>query len=411
MGGLLRFLLGGVLGAALGIALARRRTPVPRKSGLYPSQRAEVPVPPKVEAPAPAGAESFAPAMAEAAAPPAVFAREEAVTTTPEAVPLEDLEDLVEEVSEVGVSEIVVTPEILEEPVPGTGWSPSAVLEEEAFESVLPVIPEEVMPQSVAEETTEAATWAPAGTTEAATRASAEAPSALAREGEAEVPPAEPVVEIPVAQDLRARIEATRRRIREELERPFITDFEIRPVPPSRPARETQAAPSQATTNAEAAAPRAAGGVRGAESVAPEHSPVEPSPRGEGQRQEARLEGETAERRTVERSTVVPSAGPAAASAAGPTPGASAPTPVVSMPAPAPSAGTEARAPDFEAVRQRIELARNRLKAKAFDAMMAGESALLARDESGARPGPVKLESVDREIDQTIETTLREHED
>jgi len=309
-------------------------------------------------------------------------------TATPDTVALEHLVEEVPEVevSEVKVSEIVVTPEILEEPVPGTGWSPSAVLEEEAFESVLPVIPEEVIPQSVVEDTTEAATWA-----------GAEAPSALAGEGRAEAPSAEPVVEIPVVQDLRARIEATRRRIREELERPFVTDFEMRRVPPSGPVSEAEAAAPQAARGVEAVvAPQAA---RGVEAVASQPAAGQPVLETKDKAEETRFKEEIADTEaTVSATGSAP-------------PSAVAPTPAGSALGQAPSASVEAQPQNFEAVKMRIELARNRLKAKAFDAMMAGESALLARDDSGARPQPVKLESVDREIDQTIETTLREHED
>ena len=65
---------------------------------------------------------------------------------------------------------------------------------------------------------------------------------------------------------------------------------------------------------------------------------------------------------------------------------------------------------DYEAMRGRIEETRSRLKAKAFDAMMTGESALLGRDpeDAGAKlPAPT---DVDSEIDETIESTLREEE-
>jgi len=62
-------------------------------------------------------------------------------------------------------------------------------------------------------------------------------------------------------------------------------------------------------------------------------------------------------------------------------------------------------------MRTRIEETRGRLKAKAFDAMMTGESALLGREspeKAAERPGPAVL---DHDVDQTIETTLREEED
>jgi hypothetical protein len=65
---------------------------------------------------------------------------------------------------------------------------------------------------------------------------------------------------------------------------------------------------------------------------------------------------------------------------------------------------------DFNAMKARIEQTRGRLKAKAFDAMMTGESALLGREspeKAAERPGPAIL---DHDLDQTIETTLREEE-
>jgi hypothetical protein len=61
-------------------------------------------------------------------------------------------------------------------------------------------------------------------------------------------------------------------------------------------------------------------------------------------------------------------------------------------------------------MRRRIEETRARLKAKAFDAMMSGESALLARD-SGEKPVPkgddVKL---DGELESTIDESLSQEE-
>jgi hypothetical protein len=65
---------------------------------------------------------------------------------------------------------------------------------------------------------------------------------------------------------------------------------------------------------------------------------------------------------------------------------------------------------DYDAMRGRIEMTRNRLKAKAFDAMMTGESALLGRDPANAAGGMPAFADVDSEIIQTIETTLREQD-
>jgi hypothetical protein len=63
---------------------------------------------------------------------------------------------------------------------------------------------------------------------------------------------------------------------------------------------------------------------------------------------------------------------------------------------------------DHEAMRRRIEETRNRLKAKAFDAMMSGESALLR--ESKAENNEAPTLTVEPEVDQTVETALTEEE-
>ena len=98
--------------------------------------------------------------------------------------------------------------------------------------------------------------------------------------------------------------------------------------------------------------------------------------------------------------------------------------PVAEMPAVITEAAgaDEAVAPDFisdgaaefdrEAMRLRIETTRNRLKAKAFDAMLSGESSLLGRDTAGALDGSARIADVpvDSEVDETIESTLTEEE-
>ena len=61
-------------------------------------------------------------------------------------------------------------------------------------------------------------------------------------------------------------------------------------------------------------------------------------------------------------------------------------------------------------MRARIELTRSRLKAKAFDAMMAGETALLGRDDGARSSGPVPSAGFDSEIEQTVDNTLREED-
>jgi hypothetical protein len=64
---------------------------------------------------------------------------------------------------------------------------------------------------------------------------------------------------------------------------------------------------------------------------------------------------------------------------------------------------------DYDAMRARIELTRSRLKAKAFDAMMAGEAALLGRDT--ASPASTRpAAAFDSDIEQTVDSTLREED-
>ena len=66
---------------------------------------------------------------------------------------------------------------------------------------------------------------------------------------------------------------------------------------------------------------------------------------------------------------------------------------------------------DQEAMRRRIEETRNRLKAKAFDAMMSGEASLLSRDSGvGQRASVTPPVPLDSEVAESIEKTLTEEE-
>jgi hypothetical protein len=77
-------------------------------------------------------------------------------------------------------------------------------------------------------------------------------------------------------------------------------------------------------------------------------------------------------------------------------------------PAAAPGSATEF---DHDAMRRRIEETRNRLKAKAFDAMMSGEGSLLSKSGDKTRTGtPTESVALDSEVDETIEATLTEEE-
>jgi hypothetical protein len=80
-----------------------------------------------------------------------------------------------------------------------------------------------------------------------------------------------------------------------------------------------------------------------------------------------------------------------------------------------PAAADEARpreggAIDQAEMRRRIEETRARLKAKAFDAMMSGEAALLSR-ESGDKPVPQSDEhGLDAETDSAIDESLSQED-
>ena len=60
-------------------------------------------------------------------------------------------------------------------------------------------------------------------------------------------------------------------------------------------------------------------------------------------------------------------------------------------------------------MRRRIEETRARLKAKAFDAMMTGESALL-RNDSGEKPVPRDEAKLEPEIDTSIDESLSQED-
>jgi hypothetical protein len=285
---------------------------------------------------------------------------------------------------------VFVTPEVLEEPLPGAGWEPSTttMAEEGALTEAATSAAADLEAYSSIEveplDFESIPVWAEAPTAEPEVVPDVEAAAEEAAD-ELEGIAAEPaaVVELPVgpeveeieasapevedveveaapiptpADDLKARIEETRRRIRRELEQPFIVGA----------------------------------GAAAAEAASPEFEPVigealAVGPAGEG---EAGAEVEE---------PAVPAAGdtePSEAAAADEHPPVSADAPGV----------------DYEAMRGRIEETRSRLKAKAFDAMMTGESALLGRDpgDAGVKlPAPT---DVAEEIGETIDSTLREEE-
>ncbi len=264
-------------------------------------------------------------------------------------------------------SVVLVTPEVLEDPLPGSGWEPALYVEDEAeLEELLPVVPDDVLPyegpqielpKSSADEAWDAAPWpetaAPVAMAETAAiqpelESAAPAPEeALPEYGAV---PAEAAADAALGEDLKSRIEETRRRIREELEKPFAAvDEESGADVPGGPAPIAAVAPVAAPAGVPA--------------------PVIGEP-------------------------MRVSAGPANG-------GAESPAAVAAGVAEGESGA------DYDAMRARIELTRSRLKAKAFDAMMAGESALLGRDAETS-PAPARSATFDSEIEQTVDSTLRE---
>ena len=328
--------------------------------------------------------------------------------------PVEVLEPPVEEVEFPEItgadggptSEVLLTPQVLDEPLPGSGWeSTGAFLEEDSeLEDLLPVVPDSVLPYEgpmVGDErsTSDDEAWRAAGWPEIAQAAVADSVGSMPEDDWAADWPAatpetaEPVVEtaplaleeeetpffepaaassapgIPedhrpefrtapvtaadeeaLGEDLKSRIEETRRRIREELEKPFAA------VDDESPATEPVRSEKPAMAPAYASTP----------------TPVI----GEAMR-------------------VTPAAGNVGTPALPETPA---------------EAVASENGADYDAMRSRIELTRSRLKAKAFDAMISGESALLGRDSDDAAAAAKREAAFDSEIEHTVDTTLREED-
>jgi hypothetical protein len=324
------------------------------------AQPSAPPAPPQVDWAAPVAEEAPGPA----AAPPAAQAPAPAATEPATEEPV-----FPDTGAPAGTSDsvVLVTPQVLEEPLPGSGWESSAVFAEDEveFEELLPVVADDLLPyegpQIGARESSAAEAWDAAGRPDTAPAAEA---AALRREVESPpapeetrpeygAVPAEAAVDAALGEDLKSRIEETRRRIREELEKPFAAvDQESGADALGGPAPVAAGAPSAASAGAPAP-------------VIGEPMRVIPGPANGG-------------------------VGSATASAA--------------------AAATESEnGSDYDAMRARIELTRSRLKAKAFDAMVAGESALLGRDPETA-PALARSATFDSEIEKTVDSTLREED-
>jgi hypothetical protein len=331
MGGAVRFLLGGAIGAALGFLISQkkaqkvREVAQPLSSRVEPlAERAPAPAPEPVYVPEPEPEPVYVAVDVPIADAPVVEA-----PVVEEVLPPEEPSEPEPPVGGVAESDVVLTPELLEEPLPGTGWEPSAAIlgEEEAFEEILPVVPDELLPYPVLEVERSQIGGEPAWP--------------VVTEDELQVEPV--VAETPPVDDLKARIEETRRRIRRELEHPFVSED------------GAEAAERGGMTSA--AEPIIGEALASEPDLAAPIEPVASAVEDEGDLEAATQTGA-----------------------------------------------------DYAAMRSRIEVMRGRLKAKAFDAMMTGESALLGRDSGDAIPERAAGASVDSEIDHTIETTLREEE-
>ncbi|GAB4249630.1 MAG: hypothetical protein Kow00122_07120 [Thermoleophilia bacterium] len=272
---------------------------------------------------------------------------------------------------------VAVVPEILDEPIAPPAWSaPPVEIEEVLREEGTPLREvERVMSEEPAAE-------APTGT-EPLIRAepliSTEPPTGTEAPTGTE-PPTGTAVTPPLAPaDLKARIEETRRRIQRELEHPF--------------GEPSLAGPSDGFGVAAEAARWTAGTAEGESAVLeePEAEELEPPP-------------------VVLEPAAEPDIQPVAAPAR-----FDVEAEVESLMAEeekGPAAGHSGPVFDHEAMRRRIEETRNRLKAKAFDAMMSGEAALLARNSRSVpeTPGVGHSPAVDEEVDETIESTLTEED-
>jgi hypothetical protein len=314
----------------------------------------------------------------------------EAVAKTPEGPPVE------EAVGETGAeelasedTEVVLTPGVLEEPVPGMGWTPSADLAtEETLREEFARIPEDnfpyVAPEAELEESYPEVEHPAVPPLEEVTPYTAVAPAAdSVRTEESPTPAVAPTT----VDDLKARIEETRRRIRRELEQPFLNLGEREPATGETGSEApadgfTPAAPAAFAESPPELMAEIDDGYEVIElDTEPERGAVAaPESLGEPSVEEVSDERSPAEK--LRASLAVPSEVPE------------------SM-----ELGV-----DYDAMRARIEKTRGRLKSKAFDAMMTGEASLLSKDSSDSWVEKGSIPAVDPDVDDTIEANLREED-
>lgn len=396
MKGFGKFLFGGLLGAAIGYLASPKRAQRVRDALLGKDGVRGLAPPPQAATPS-----LYAPPVAEEAFPPPVSVEAEPIVA--EAPVFVEPEPVVE-LEPIAEPEIIAQLAAEPEAALGAETEPEPELIAEA-----PLVSEVAL---VAEPEVAAESGEPYERVHQVPMMEEE--SLPAAQVEEEIQPAEEIAVAPL--DLRARIEETRRRIQQELERPFVTEtpedqvsspsgspWEGAPLVAEDPAvpDEATAVPAEAAPDWASAPPAEPTPVAPAW-VAPDW-PAAPSDETYAVEPPMELIEPVAE-------SVAPSVEPF--------------EPVAEMPAvitemtgvdqapEADSVSDEAGEFDREAMRRRIEATRNRLKAKAFDAMLSGESSLLARDAAGALEGSARNANVpvDSEVDETIESTLTEED-
>ena len=435
MKGLGKILFGGLLGAVFGYFASPTRARrvhdalLGKKAlrGVAPSPRAAAP---SLYAP-PVPTAAFPPPVSVEVEPSPVWVEAEPIMTAPpvfvEPEPIIEPE-IVAVPEPVAEPEIVAVPEPVAEPEIAAVPEPESIAEPEPAAQVEPELLVEPIAEPIAEPEPEPEpiAEAPAEPEPEVADETAEpfAPvldeleteeeSPPAAQVEEEIQPAETAVVAPL--DLKARIEETRRRIQQELERPFVTEVaEDQGLPSGGSpwsgaplAVEEPEAVQEATQDPVEVAPDWA-------SPPPaETTPVAPAwvaPDWPA----APAEDMHAADPPVE--FVEPVTESVASSLEPFEPVAEMPALITEMigldqASEADPVSEEVSEFDREAMRRRIEATRSRLKAKAFDAMLSGESSLLARDTAGALEGSaLKVEvPVDSEVDQTIESTLTEED-
>lgn len=370
----------------------------PTGAPIEPAPRVELPAEPSMWAPIEVSHEPRVPRWSEEREPQA----EEVVQQAPEPTVVEEP---VREPSTWSHPETPVAP---------IGSEPAEVLEEQP--SVVADAAAEVaapLPTESEEATTEFVTEPTADETPVeavAAEVPDETPVEAVAEPEYETPPAPHP-----AEDLLARIEETRAALAADLAEPFGRET-IEPIAPSATAAEeppvVSAVPSAPFVDApstpqptftEPAAPAwpAATSSDGVPSL------------GEAEPTDRDLYPMAAASEVAVPEIEAPSAveSPFTTGETAATAPVSAP-PTAPPPAPplAPSASSDGVSIDQAEMRRRIEETRTRLKAKAFDAMMSGESALL-RHGSGAKPLPSSPDTrIEPEIDSTIDKSLTQED-